>query len=72
MIIKLFRKAFPKLPTLNKLFRKAFPNCFAKLPEAGKLFNLAATYVPCEVFPKLPQDFANFSSVIALGYASCN
>ena len=24
-----------------KLFRKAFPNCFAKLPEAGKLFNLA-------------------------------
>ncbi len=24
-----------------QLFRKAFLNCFAKLPEAGKLFNLA-------------------------------
>ncbi len=53
------------------LFRKAYPNCFAKLlythiREADKLFNLTYSshiinYVLCEIFPKLPEDFANFS-----------
>ncbi len=52
--------AYVKLPT----FRKAFLNCFTKLPEVGKLFNLAYSshnVLLCEVFPKLPEDFANFS-----------
>ena len=46
-------------------YRKAFPNCFAKLPEAGKrvFFNFSIYSHICamRVFPKLTEDFTNFS-----------